>query len=314
MIVVVLIFLLLGLVYIAKGGDYFVQSAVQIARKLKISPLVIGATLVSVGTTLPEMTVSIMSVIQGESELAVSNALGSMFCNLALILGVVFTFSILKLNIKNFVVKIILSILNGVLLIIFVSNGKLEIYEAIILFVLFAVFIISNLIEAKKNKVEEFEPIQQENQLIGLTFLVSVLAIGIGAKLLIDNAVILAEVFLGIPESVIGATIVAFGTSVPELVTAISSIKNNCASLSFGNILGANIINGTLLISICTFINGGLGIINFADIFVTVALFFVSMLIMALPVLIKKNTQRWQGISLLVVYLIYIVYLIIRIA
>lgn len=316
---------------IIKGADLFVESAVWMAKVTKMPEVLIGATVVSLGTTLPELMVSIISAARGDFGLGVTNAVGSVFCNTALILGVSAAAIVTILNRKEFIEKVIILFVSIALVLIFSLDGQLVVYESIILLLLFIVFLVFNIVQALKRKSEiDIDKKTLEAQaeaktknpylMIGL-FLVGVVCCGAGAYFLVESISKIAVDYIGISTSVLGVTIVALGTSLPELITAITAIKKKSPAISYGNVVGANIINATLILGVCGIISGGFNI-NTSDTLYRATNAAISTAILAsilscaviillfVPILVKGRTYKWQGYTLLAVYLGYISYLL----
>ena len=314
------ILFIIGLAALIKGGDWFVDGATAIAKRFHIPDLIIGATVVSIGTTLPEVMVSATSAVSGHSEIAYGNALGSIICNTALIAAV--TVSVrpsavdkktLRLPVIFFFVSMIFYAVNAYVL------GTFSRITGIIMLVIFVVYIIIYTRQALKAPVEAAAGAEEEKS--GKTSLVKELIllvigaalIAVGADLLVDNGTIIAQ-GLGVPESVIALTFVALGTSLPELVTAISSLAKGHGSLSLGNIIGANLFNLVLVCGVsvtlspfdvpCSKTVMGLN----SSLVVDIPLVFIVMALLTVPALVRGKLSRWQGILLLAVYAAFCVY------
>lgn len=311
-IVLAILIFIASLGLIIFGGNKLVDSAVAVAKKFKISTAIIGATIVSIGTTIPELLVSIFSVSSNASDLAVGNALGSVIFNSCIIGGILLCFA--RMFIKGFNYEYLLLI--GTLIVTFIVslNGRLGIWASILLLIIFVSFLTMNIIKAVKQKSQD-----DDNQVIDtsksiwfyiLFFLIGAICVGGGSYFLVESAKYLARL-AGMSEIFIGLTIVAFGTSLPELVTSISAIKKNEAGLSFGNIVGANVLNSSLLVGLTGVLAGGLAI-TAETLYITIPVAIASVLIMLVPTLIYHKTFKWQGITLLSLYILYYIYLILN--
>lgn len=311
-IVLAILIFIASLGLIIFGGNKLVDSAVAVAKKSKISTAIIGATIVSIGTTIPELLVSIFSVSSNASDLAVGNALGSVIFNSCIIGGILLCFA--RMFIKGFNYEYLLLI--GTLIVTFILslNGRLGIWASILLLIIFVAFLTMNIIKAVKQKSQD-----DDNQAIDtsksiwfyiLFFLIGAICVGGGSYFLVESAKYLARL-AGMSEIFIGLTIVAFGTSLPELVTSISAIKKNEAGLSFGNIVGANVLNSSLLVGLTGVLAGGLAITT-ETLYITIPVAIASVLIMLVPTLIYHKTFKWQGITLLSLYILYYIYLILN--
>lgn len=313
-----------GLLLIIKGGDWFVDGAIWVAKKTGIPSLIIGATVVSIGTTIPEICVSVISVIKGITnpavatslnEMAVGNAVGSMLCNIALILALVICVRPPVAEKNGFRSKAIYLAGVTVLLVVFaVTNQGINVIEGVVLLALFIGFIVMNVLEAKsalkKGLVEEKEASEKKEQkpyIMILKLILGAACIGVGANLLVDNGQKLAET-IGIPTQIVAVTFVAIGTSLPELVTAITSLRKKDANIGLGNIIGANIINSTLLLGLASVIGGSGLPIDYVTRTVAVYVLLGITLVLLIPPFIKQKTYRWQGIALLAAYLGFMAY------
>ena len=258
-IISVVLLFLLGIILIIKGGDYFVDAASWIAEVSGIPKFIVGATIVSLATTLPELLVSVFASIDGKVDLAIGNAVGSVTANTGLIMAISIIAMPVAIKRSSFAPKsiMLMAALAALLGFTFVSK-ELNLFASIVLFLIFALFMYDNIKYAKKNITDEKTKIKNKKEvLINIAkFISGTVGIVIGADLLVDNGSALATI-MHVPESIIGVTIIAIGTSLPELVTTITAISKKQSSLSIGNILGANIINTTLILPICSFITGG---------------------------------------------------------
>ena len=306
---VVLLFIV-GIILIVKGGDYFVDAASWIAEVSGIPKLIIGATIVSVATTLPELLVSIMAALQGKTDMAVGNAVGSVTANVGLILAIALIFMAGPINRKDYIVKSALML--GAALIIACCGfvGEVNIILSIVLLLIFGVFIWENIVSAKRNMGidEEGESVKKDKKTIItniLKFVVGAAAIVWGADLLVDNGSEIAR-WLNISERIIGVTIVAVGTSLPELVTTITAIVKKESALSAGNIIGANVLDLTLIMPLCAVVSG-MSLPIASTLVVDLVACLVVGTVALVPALAMKKFSKWQGFALLGVYVIYLV-------
>lgn len=340
MFIISCIVLALSLILVIKGGDMFVDSSIDLAKRTKIPTILIGATIVSVATTLPELIVSSIAAAQGSYNLSVGNAVGSVICNTALIAGLSMAIAPSIMKEKNSPLKYVLLLVSCVLLLIcgfgVNSSFSIEWYEALIFATLFVVYMVYNIYDALKqyksnkaldNTIKEKQEkesatidaeIKEEEdkpkQKLGITILFFILGAGmlaLGAYALVESVKYISSA-LGISEALIGLTIVAIGTSLPELVTTITAIKKKNSELGYGNIIGANILNLTLLMAVSGLISGSEGLsISFWTYAVSIPVALVCSLIFILPLWFKNRSFRWQGITLLIIYTAYIAFLII---
>ncbi|OGO79231.1 MAG: hypothetical protein A2Y23_01230, partial [Clostridiales bacterium GWB2_37_7] len=259
MIITYLLFIL-GLFLIIKGGDYFVDSASWIAKVTRVPEVIIGATIVSLATTFPETMVSVFSAASYQSDIAVGNALGSIICNTGLILGIYNLIKPTKTASKIYTFKGIL-LMSYILAFWFMSRDRIiNAFEGYLLLLFLLTFIIFNIAligykksQSRKSAHHEKHSTKEWSIQI-LKFLFGILLITIGARLLVSQGTSLAKVW-GVSEALISLTLIALGTSLPELVTAITALRKGHAEISIGNILGANILNITMVLGLSTQVN-----------------------------------------------------------
>lgn len=301
----------LGLVLIIKGGDWFVDAAVWIANATGIPKFIIGATVVSLATTLSELTVSVTGVIDGELDMAVGNAVGSVTANIGLIMGISLVCLPAVIKRSQFWPKAVLMVAASALLWLTCSGGELTLTEGLLLLVIFALFIYDNIRSAKQNiSSEERESVDKKAlPKMLLLFVLGIAAIVVGSQLLIDYGCKIA-VLLGVPSAIIGVTMVAIGTSLPELVTTITAIAKKESSMSIGNIIGANVIDLTLILPICSMVAGGGLKIAEQSYALDMPVCLGVGLLAILPPLITGKLHRWQGVLLLLCYAAYVAVLV----
>lgn len=301
------IYLTIGLIILIFSGDFLVKGGVQIANHLKIPKLIVGLTIVSIGTSAPELFVSIGAALNGSPDLSVGNVVGSNIANIGLILGI--TTIILPMPISKESSKINFPIMLGVsiLLWLIALDLKLSFWDGILLTLLLVGYI-SFLIVREKTRKNIIEEIEKPTLAIWKAILVVIIAstgLYYGAELFVQAAQNIALSF-GVSERVIGLTIVAFGTSVPELATSVIAAFKKQMDISVGNILGSNIFNITSVLgitSIITPVNVNSTILNF-DIFFMIGiaiLLFITMLPLS-----RGRIRRFEGALLLIFYLVYV--------
>lgn len=307
----VILLFVVGLVLIIKGGDWFVDSAVFIANLTGIPKFIIGATIVSVATTLPELTVSVTGVIDGELDLAVGNAVGSVTANIGLIMGISLVCMPAVIKRSQFWLKGVLMSAAALLLWILCKDGTLHMLPSFALFVLLAVYVWDNIRDAKNDVGSDERELVDKKELPQqlVMFVVGVAAIVVGSKLLIEYGSEIA-LLLGVPSAIIGVTMVAIGTSLPELITTLTAIRKKESSMSIGNIIGANIIDLALILPICSVVSDGKLTIAEQSYALDMPMCFAMTLIAVLPSLIKGKLYRWQGILMLALYVVYLVILV----
>ncbi len=313
-----------GLIMLIKGGDWFVDGATAIARRFKIPELLIGATIVSIGTTLPEVMVSAGGALAGSGSLAYGNAIGSIICNTSLIAAVTIAVAPAAIERKTLRTPVIFFTVAAAFYVsISYITGYFYRWVGFVLLGIFAVYIAINVWQIRRtapasDKVEDLPEIdpdtnmldtEQNGSILGaLLFLIAGAAvIALGADLLVDNGIFIARE-LGVPETVIALTFVSLGTSLPELVTAVTSLLKGHGSLSLGNIIGANLFNLVLVSGVSVALApfevpaaATIGGMN-ASLVLDIPLMLGVMALMILPALIRGKLARWQGIALLVLY------------
>lgn len=307
----VILLFVVGLVLIIKGGDWFVDSAVFIANLTGIPKFIIGATIVSVATTLPELTVSVTGVINGELDLAVGNAVGSVTANIGLIMGILLVCMPAVIKRSQFWIKGTLMSAAALLLWVLCKDGTLHMLPSFALFVLLAVYVWDNIRDAKNDVGSDEREVVDKKDLPKqiVMFIIGIAAIVVGSKLLIEYGSEIA-LLLGVPSAIIGVTMVAIGTSLPELITTLTAIRKKESSMSIGNIVGANIIDLAMILPICSVVSDGKLTIAEQSYALDMPICFAMTLIAVLPPLIKGKLYRWQGIFMLALYAVYVVILV----
>ncbi|WP_042276877.1 calcium/sodium antiporter [[Clostridium] dakarense] len=307
MFIIVLLFLI-GFILITKGADIFINCTVEIGKKTNISELILGATIVSFATTLPEMTVSLFASIDGHATMSLGNAVGSIICNTGLVLGLVALISPFKVDKNMFVSKSILLLISVIALVLLGLDGKITKMDSILLLTILLIYMYTNY-QSVANENMNSRKAKPKTSLaeclkIGIFFVSGLIMMIVGSRLLVDNGVIIAE-FIGIPQSVISLTVIALGTSLPELVSSITAIRKKHHAISVGNILGANILNIVSVIGISAIPN------NIPILSQTVTLDFPFMILLLLtlilPTIKKHKLYRWQGLIMLATYFTYII-------
>jgi cation:H+ antiporter len=304
-----------GLILLIKGGDWFVDGATKIARRFKIPEIIVGATVVSVGTTLPEVMVSVSGALGGQGAMAYGNAIGSIICNTSLIAALTIAIRPAPVNSKTLVVPTVFFFAASAIYVVSAYVfGYFYWWIGVILLLVFLAYMFltvrSGLKERKIAPAESDELTEEKTTPLWLELGLLVLGaavIAVGADLLVDNGTIIARE-LGVPETVIALTFVALGTSLPELVTAITSLLKGHGSLSLGNVIGANIFNLVLVsgasITLAPFAvpvgNEIFGINSSLVLDIPIMLFVMAFMIF--PALITKKLSRYQGITLLAIY------------
>ena len=311
MLVPILLFIV-GLVCLIKGGDWFVDGASALARKFHLPELLIGATVVSIGTTLPEVMVSTISAVEGHGEIAYGNAIGSVICNTALIAAVTLAVRPGKADPKTLKMPVLFFFLAAAIYgVAAYLLGEFTRILGLVMLTMFVAYMIVTVRQMKKNpqpveaETEEAEEMPTWKMILFLV--VGAALIAVGAKLLVDNGTKIAQA-LGVPESVIALTFVALGTSLPELVTAITSLVKGHSDLSLGNVIGANVFNLVLVSGVSVTLapfkvpQSAMLFGHNASLVLEIPLMITVMLILTLPALLKGKLSRAQGILLLLIY------------
>ncbi len=246
-----LLLIVLGFVLLIKGADFLVDGASNIAKKLGIPAIVIGLTIVSIGTSMPELFVSITSALEGYPDMSIGNVVGSNIANLLLILGL--TAVVRPIPFKKATIKYEIPICLGVTILLFAlanTGNTITRLEATILLVTFVMFIIYTILLAKKSKGSNKKEKSKTTAITDIVFIIlGIIGLKFGGDLTVDNAVEFATI-LGLSEKIISVTILAVGTSLPELVTSVSAAKKGETDLAIGNIIGSNIFNFLLIVGV----------------------------------------------------------------
>ncbi|MBO4211426.1 MAG: calcium/sodium antiporter [Oscillospiraceae bacterium] len=301
---------LVGLVCLIKGGDWFVDGASALARKFHLPELLIGATVVSIGTTLPEVMVSTISAVGGHGEIAYGNAIGSVICNAALIAAITLAVRPGKADPKSLRLPVLFFFLAAAIYCVAAYLlGRFTRSVGLIMLATFIAYMVLTVRQMKQNPqpVAEEEAEDMPGRKMLLFLILGAALIAVGAKLLVDNGTEIAKA-LGVPESVIALTFVALGTSLPELVTAITSLVKGHSDLSLGNVIGANVFNLVLVSGVCVTLapfdvprSATIASHN-ASLVLEIPLMILVMLILTLPAVLKGKLSRAQGILLLAIY------------
>lgn len=311
MLVSVLLFSV-GLVLLIKGGDWFVDGATAIAHRFKLPDIIVGATVVSIGTTLPEVMVSTTGALLGQGAMAYGNAIGSIICNTALIAAISVAVNPGPVNTKTMKMPVIFFF--GSAAIYCVAAYLLGEFPRFLGILMLAIFVAYTLITVRQGlnnpeaHQEEEGPAAERTLLMDVMWLVVGAAlIAFGANLLVEHGTIIAQ-GLGVPETVIALTFVALGTSLPELVTTITSLRKGHAQLGIGNVIGANIFNLVLVSGVSVTLApfqvpvGKLIAGMNASLVLDIPLMLFVMALLTLPALARKKLERWQGVTLLCIY------------
>lgn len=324
--IVPIILLIVGFALLIKGGDWFVDGATGIARRFHLPEILIGATVVSIGTTLPEVMVSAGAALQGSGSIAYGNAIGSIICNTSLIAALTIAIKPGTAARKSLVLPVaFFFIAAAVYCVSAYVLGTFSLLIGLVLLSIFVIYMVMTVLRMKNNATVSDELASEtvtdedhasksdadtaKDSLLKdiILLVVGAVVIAIGADFLVGNAIIIAEQF-GVSQKVIGLTIVALGTSLPELVTAITALLKGHGSLSLGNIIGANLFNLVLVSGVAVTLNpfdvpvsGLVSGIN-SSLIIDIPVMLGVMLILTVPTLLKEKLSRWQGILLLLIY------------
>ena len=296
-------FLLLGLIFLIVGGDLLVRSAVSFADKFGVSSFLIGVTVVSFGTSAPELMVSIQAAMDQAADIAIGNVLGSNIANIALVLGISVVIRPLKIDTNTYKLSWWVMLVSSLLFILFLIDNVITKMEGLMLIVGLFCFIILSI---KRNISNEESIISKINIQTGILFFV-LGSIGLysGSELFVESAISIAS-FFDVPKFVIGITVVALGTSLPELVTSIVALAKSQNNISLGNLIGSNVFNVFAVLGITSLIQelGTRSILLFLDFGVMLAV----MLVFGYYLFIRKKISRTAGFVLLFGYISYILF------
>ena len=315
--VVNVVLILVGFVLLIKGADLLVDGSSAIAKKLRISEIVIGLTIVSIGTSMPELFVSTSSALQGSSDISIGNVIGSNICNLLLILGLSSIIHPVKFHKETKMIDNPMSIILTIIFLVMCNiNQDINRVEGIILLVLFSAFLMYTVIMGKKSQSEEIIEISLEdskkiNVLKNVMLIIlGIVGLKVGGDFVVENAKTIATA-LNISEKIIGLTIVAIGTSLPELVTSVTAAIKGDSDIAIGNIVGSNIFNLLFIIGLSAVITPITYNVsyNFDMIFL-----FIAMILMCIFPFVKPKDimSRTNGAIFTIIYIIYMLILIFK--
>ena len=308
-----LLLFVIGIALIIKGGDFFIDAAGWMSDATGISKVVIGATIVSFATTSPEYFVSLIAVLKGYNDLSIGNAVGSLAANLGIAFALLAVFAPGAVDDRLFGVKGAIMAASAAALLLFCANGAVSVLEGAILLLVFALSTFINIRYSKEdengNKRKPTNP--REIALNIVKFVGGAAAIVFGSNLIVDNAQIIARA-IGISDTLIGLTVVAIGTSLPEIATSAAAIIKKQNALSIGNIIGANILDATLILSTGAFISRGALTVSASTVRIDLPAALLLMAIAVLPTAVSKKIHRWQGLMLAGVYTAYLIFIVAR--
>ena len=301
-----------GLALIIKGGDMFVDAASWIAKALNIPTFIIGATIVSIATTMPETLVSVIAAIDGKNDMAVGNAVGSVTANTALIMGLAMLSMTVICSREKYLKQCVMLIATAAILTLSCLGGRLNVVGSIILALIFVLFMFENVRSARKDMKSASDSAPVDRKKLGLNILLFILgaaAIVVGSRLMVKYGSEIA-LTLGVSERIIAITLLAIGTSLPERVTTITAIVKKESALSVGNIIGANLIDLALILPLCSLVSGEpLPVARQCAVLDIPACLIVT-LVALVPIMIWQKATKLQGALLILLYAVYLVLVI----
>ncbi len=308
-----LVLFALGIFLVVKGGDFFVDAASWIAEVSGIPKLIIGATVVSIATTLPEMLVSVLAAVDGKVDMSIGNAVGSVTANIGLIMAISLICMPAIIKRRDYMLKSLIMLASAVLVVACGLWGKINLAFSLVFLAIFIFFFTDNIFDAVKavsrsKNEEKDESLKEKKTVITniIKFILGAAGIVIGARLLVDKGSDLARL-AHISERIIGVTLVAVGTSLPELITTVTAISKKQSELSVGNIIGANIMDLTLIMPLSAVISGKSLVVSARSAMLDLPACLLVGIIAIVPALIRKKFTRTQGIIMLVTYIAYVV-------
>ena len=300
--------LIIGFALLIKGADFFVEGSSSLAKILKVPSVIIGLTIVAMGTSAPEASVSINAALSGNNEIAISNIIGSNIFNGLVVVGICAFIAGFKTNLEILKRDMPVNIVITAFLILMLIDGKLNRLEGIILLLGMIVYLICMVISALKNR-EAGEPCKVLSLPVSILYIIGgLIAVIFGGNLVVDKACIIAANF-GVSQNFIGLTIVAIGTSLPELVTSIVATKKGDSGLALGNAIGSNIFNILFILGMSAAISP-LNVLN--ESIIDCIILLVSGIVLFIFAFTKKTMNRWEGATCVLLYAAYTVYLFIR--
>lgn len=305
------VLLIVGFLLLIKGADFFVEGSAAVAKKLRVPTMIIGLTIVAMGTSAPECAVSIAASIKGSNAMAISNVVGSNIFNLMVVSGFCALFTPLIVHAKTLKQEFPFSILAAIVMLIagFIGMmlGRIDGVILLVLFAFFLVWMVKSALNARANAEDiEEENVKDLGNLQCLLYIIGgIIAIVIGGDLVVDSATEIARTF-GLSENLIGLTIVAFGTSLPELVTSAVAAKKGEVDMALGNVIGSNIFNILFVAGIAATVSPMAFLMeNVIDL---VILIVMSIVVWSFAST-KKKIGRAEGVFMLIIYVAYIVYI-----
>lgn len=322
MLIVNILFLIVGLYILVKGADFLIDGSASIAKKYKVSPLMIGLTVVAFGTSMPELMINVVAALEGSTGVAMGNVIGSNIANILLVLGAVAL--VKKIAVKKSVInkEIPFSIFSTVLLLVIINSrflagegtyiSKTNGYILLSFFVLFMIYLFQT---SRKPEIKPVEEEVQEIEKVDMGKSLGYIALGIlglyfGSEWAVNNAVVISQM-IGLSEFAISASVIAVGTSLPELVTSVSAARQNNLDLAVGNIVGSNIFNILWILGVTSAIRP-IAITRFVNLDLVILLFVSLFFLISITFQEDKAITKKMGITYLSIYALYIIFLFIR--
>ncbi len=304
----------IGLLMLVKGGDWFVDSAVWIARITGVPEVVIGATVVSIATTLPELFVSSIACIEGHPDMAIGNAVGSVICNTGLVLGLTTLLSPSRIiNPRIFCLNGFLLAAYGLIIYLMAADTMIGSLDSGLLLLLFAAYIIINFAVIRYKKSEgqmnhiDHMTIKLRDTIVNFSkFVLGITLVVVGADILVEYGSYIA-ILIGVPAGVLSLTLIALGTSLPELTTSLSALIKGHKFISMGNIIGANILNISMVMGVSSHFSNIP--VKPRNLYLDLPVSLLLIAVLLIPCIIKKRTSRLQSAVLVAVYTAYILLL-----
>lgn len=304
------VLLIVGFILLIKGADFFVEGSAAVAKKLKVPTMIIGLTIVAMGTSAPECAVSIAASIKGSNAMAISNVIGSNIFNLMVVCGVCALFAPLAVQAKTLKQEFPFSILAAVVMLIAgfigMTLGRIDGVIMVVFFIFFLVWMVKAALAARENAQDMEEDVKDMGTIQCILFIIGGLAaVVLGGDMVVDSSTEIARTF-GLSENLIGLTIVACGTSLPELVTSIVAAKKGQVDMALGNVIGSNIFNIFLVAGVAAVVSPMAFLTeNIIDLIILIA---VSILVWGFAAT-KKKIGRAEGAFMIIIYIAYIVYI-----
>ena len=295
--------LLVGFVLLVKGADFFVEGSSSLAKIMKVPSVIIGLTIVAMGTSAPEASVSINAALTGNNDIAISNVVGSNIFNGLVVVGICAFLASFKTNLDILKRDMPLNIVITMILCFMFMDGKLSRIEGLILLAGMAAYIVSMIYSALKNRETG-----EDCKVLSLPKSIVLVAVIFGGDLVVDNACVIAANF-GVSQNFIGLTIIAIGTSLPELVTSIVATRKGDSGLALGNAIGSNIFNILFILGMSAAISP-LNVLG--ESLTDCIILLISTVILFVLAKTKKTMSRWEGAVCVLLYIVYTAYLLIR--